>query len=414
MSKQTTHNPSIKPSRGRPKGYEPFSLQSDSKRSSTLSAFRKFIDQKAGGDATGLILGYLESRHAKTHFDNCQFDRSFELSRLNKLLSGFKTIYDATPDYNKVQISSIFRSAGLTRKELKERNISISSTSWANAGKHLTEFGAGVPRPAQPRRVISSDVIKKIREYFYNDEITSVSSYRTSIKSVKDPASPKEFLRDADGKIVKEIVPVRFLNNVTRSYVWDKFSKENPDAAIKQSKFFQLIPQEVKNGYRETDKCPVCYYGKKITKQLTTLETQIHSECLNCDTVNCHVEDDIPEETKEELSTLRANKEVYSKHVSDKDRQRNSCNNQIQSLEQGEALAILDFKANLKVNQHHVQLNHEFYQQHSRSLLGLTLVLPDQVSKDLNIHNYVYFDILSDNLNHNALRYYCSKDDFGA
>ena len=143
----------------------------------------KFINEKAGGDATGLILAYLKSRHAKTHFNYRQFDRSFELSRINKLLSGFKTIYDSTPDYNKVQVSSIFRNAGLTRKELRERNINISSTSWANAGKHLNEFGPGVPRPPQPKRGISTDVIKKIREYFYKDEITSTSSYRTVIKS---------------------------------------------------------------------------------------------------------------------------------------------------------------------------------------------------------------------------------------
>lgn len=33
-------------------------------------------------------------------------------------------------------------------------------------------------------------------------------------------------------------------------------TQENLDPAIKQSKFFQLIPQEVKNGNRETDKMP--------------------------------------------------------------------------------------------------------------------------------------------------------------
>jgi len=406
MTTQTPLN-SIGPfpnrSRGRPKGYEPFSEQSDSKRSSTLTALRKLIDDKAGGDATGLILAYLESRHAKTHFVPRQFDRSFELSRINKLLTGFKTIYDSTPDYNKVQYSSIFKNAGLTRSELKEANINISSKAWANAGRHLAEFGAGVPRPTQNKRAIPNNVVSKIRDYFYNDEITFNSSYRTIIKSVKNQDSPKqEFLRNNDGKIVKEIVPVRFLNNISRSYVWDKFKKENPDLAIKRSKFFELIPQEIKDGRRETDKCPVCFYGKKIIKELTTLEKQFHAQCMNCDTINCHVEDDIGEDTKQELATLRANKKVYEQHASDKTCQRVTCNEQIRSLQPGQALAILDFKANLKVNQHHVQLNHEFYQQHSRSLLGLTLVLPNQVSKDLNIHNYVYFDLLSDNLNHNA------------
>jgi hypothetical protein len=123
---------------------------------------------------------------------------------------------------------------------------------------------------------------------------------------------------------------------------------------------------------------------------------------MNCDTVNCHADDDIAEDTKKELATQRYNRKVYEQHASNKTRQRATCNEQIRSLQPGHALAILDFKANLKVNQHYVQLNHEFYQQHSRSLLGLTLVLPNQVSKDLNIHEYVYFDILSDNLNHNA------------
>jgi hypothetical protein len=96
MSTQTPQNHSPKRSSGRPKGYKPFSEQSDSKCLSTLTAFRKFINEKAGGDATGLILAYLESRHAKTHFDYRRFDRSFELSRINKLLSGVKTIYNST------------------------------------------------------------------------------------------------------------------------------------------------------------------------------------------------------------------------------------------------------------------------------------------------------------------------------
>jgi hypothetical protein len=124
VSKQTPQSslgPIPKRSRGRPKGYEPFSAQRDSKRSSTLTAFRKFINEKAGGDATGLILAYLESRHGKTHFDYRQFDRSFELSGIKKLLSGFKTIYHSTPDYNKIQVSSIFRSAGHSKRTKRGR-----------------------------------------------------------------------------------------------------------------------------------------------------------------------------------------------------------------------------------------------------------------------------------------------------
>jgi hypothetical protein len=390
-------------SRGRPTGSQPFSDQRGGERSSTLSAFNQFIDNRAGDDATGLILAYLESRHAKTRFNYRQFDRSFELSRIKKLLTGFKPIYETTPDYNKVQYLSIFRNASLTRRELIQMNYKVSSTAWAGAGKHLGEFGVAAPRPVQKKREIPQGIVTKIRDMFYSDEISFNSSYRTIIKSVRDPAYPKQFLRNVDtGEIIKEVVNVRFLNNVSRSFVWDKFKSENPDAQIKRAKFFELIPKEIKDGHRETDKCPVCHYGKKIVSELTSLEQGIHSNCLNCDMTNCHVEDDISPQIKQELKTLRDNLVVYRQHVSDNLRQQESINQDIASLKDREALFVIDFKANLKVNQHRVQLNHEFYQQHSRSLLGVAVVLPDKVSKENNIHNIVYIDILSDNLSHNA------------
>jgi len=406
MTSKTPQNslgPFTKRSRGRPTGSQPFSNQKGGERSSTLAAFTKFIEKRAGGDATGLILAYLDTKHAKKHFSKPDFDRSFDLSRINKLLTGFKPIYETTPDYNKVQYLSIFRNASLTRRELIQMNYKISSTAWAGAGKHLNEFGVAAPRPAQKKREIPQDVITKIRDMFYSDEISYNSSYRTIIKSVRDPASPKQFLRNVDTrKIVKETINVRFLNNVTRSFVWDKFKRENPDAPIKRSKFFELIPQEIKDGRRETDKCPVCHYGKKIVSELTSLEQSIHSNCMSCDMNNCHVEDDISPEIKQELKTLRDNIIVYRQHINDNSRQHESLNQDIISLRDKEAVFVIDFKANLKVNQHRVQLNHEFYQQHSRSLLGVSVVLPNEVSKENNIHNIVYFDILSDNLSHNA------------
>jgi hypothetical protein len=286
---------------------------------------------------------------------------------------------------------------------LLEAKYKISSTAWANAGKHLNEHGVAAPRPAQKKREIPQNVINKIKDYFYNDEITFNSSYRTIIKSVRDPNSPKEFLRDENtGKIRKEPINVRFLNNVSRSFVWNKFIAENPDAPIKRSKFFELIPQEIKDGRRETDKCPVCFYGKKIDSELITIEKRVHAECMNCDTINCQVETDLADDIKQELKVLRDNLVVYQQHIKDKTSQRTAIKTNMESLMPGEALAILDFKANMKVNQHNVQLNHEFYLQHSRSLLGVAIVLPKVVSQEKGIHNIVYFDLLSDNLNHNA------------
>lgn len=67
-------------------------------------------------------------------------------------------------------------------------------------------------------------------------------------------------------------------------------------------------------------KCPVCYYGKKIIKELPTFEKMIHAGSLKCDTVNCHVEDYYyAEDTEKELRTIRSNRKLYSQDANDKD-----------------------------------------------------------------------------------------------
>jgi len=160
---QTSLGPFPNRSPGRPKGYEPFSQQSDSKCSLTLTKLNKFIDKNAGGDATGLILAYLKSKHSKTCFSAREFNRSFELAWINKLLRGFNNIYSSMPNYNKIQYVTIFRNAGMTRDEVNSVGYNISNKAWVNAGKHITEFGVRAPHPTQKKQGISPDVTKRLR-----------------------------------------------------------------------------------------------------------------------------------------------------------------------------------------------------------------------------------------------------------
>ena len=247
----------------------------------------------------------------------------------------------------------------------------ISNKAWVNAGKHITEFGVRAPHPTQKKQGISPNVTKKIKDSY-------VSSYRT-IKLPKIDEDTKQALHNDENKIIKDIINVRFLN-FTKDYVRHKFHTENPGAKIKRSKFYELIPPEFKDGHHETDKCPVCHYGKKITSELTKLEGEIHINCMNCDTTKCHMEDNLGSNTCEELKVLRDNITIYKQHVADNQCQCDNFNSDMTNLQPGQALFVIDFKANMKVNQHRVQLNREFYQQHSRSLLGIAAVLPNQVS----------------------------------
>jgi len=117
--------------------------------------------------------------------------------------------------------------------------------------------------------------------------------------------------------------------------VWHKFHSENPDAKIKRSKFYELIPPEFKDGHRETDKCPVCHYGKKITSELTKLEGEIHVNCMNCDMTKCHMEDNLGSNTREELKVLRDNIAIYKQHFADNQCQRDNFNSDMTNLQPG-------------------------------------------------------------------------------
>jgi hypothetical protein len=142
----------------------------------------------------------------------------------------------------------------------------------------------------------------------------------------------------------------------------------------------------LKKARKETDKCEICFEGKKCEKKLQELRRNMKRKRLR--TVKERRE-------TEELENYVA---LYKTHQRDNQHQRNALKNMKASLQEHEAIIIMDFKANIVLNEDAtVQVSKEYYQNCQRSRFGAVLYYV----KDGTVQHH-YYDILSDCTTHNS------------
>lgn len=116
------------------KRQKPFSQLKDGggQKKKILREVAKFLDHASGGDTTGLIAAYLESKFEKKN------GLIFQIPRVLKLLQALQKAFKNQENFQKRQILSILRKAGFTMAELRNLGWNMSKKAWTSAGKHIS------------------------------------------------------------------------------------------------------------------------------------------------------------------------------------------------------------------------------------------------------------------------------------
>jgi len=331
-----------------------------------LALFQQFIRAKAGGDAQGLIAAYLGTHAGKA---SCQ-NFIYEVPRMKNVLMILKKCYQLTSDYNKRQWLSVVREAGFSAGELWEMGWGFSKKAWCTAGKHTSNQYAGAPvREDRGRPKVSPVIVESITKHALSDEMSRPASNRTVI-------------------VNSEPVPVRYKNSTDReSYVkWKTAQKETGVRSCSESTFSNVLKtiRNLKIARKETDKCEICVEGARCKKEL---------EKLNGKRLRKKSDNELIKKLKKCIT-------LFERHEKDHIHQRQKFKQQKEALihTPTDALLLIDFKANLILNQDaSVQVSKEYFQTPQRSLFGAVLYYSEN-----GVIVKHHFDVLSDCVSHNS------------
>ena len=48
----------------------------------------------------------------------------------------------------------------------------------------------------------------------------------------------------------------------TKKYIYEKYMEKNPNVKLSLTTFYRIVPKYFQVLIRQSDKCPICYYGK--------------------------------------------------------------------------------------------------------------------------------------------------------
>jgi hypothetical protein len=99
---------------------------------------------------------------------------------------------------------------------------------------------------------------------------------------------------------------------------------------------------------------------------------------------------------KKKIQRLQKIVELFEKYYEAKTQQRSAFKAQVCHLKKDEAIFVLDFKENSKLNVEQVQLGRSFYNQPQRTMFEVVMIFKNDEIK------YFYWDFFSRCLNHNA------------
>lgn len=219
-------------------------------------------------------------------------------------------------------------------------------------------------------------MINRIKEHALSDEISRPASNRT----VRLPNSLPG----------QEKLPVRY-KNFTEAEMYQRWKELETSqgrricSESRYKKVLKTIPN-LKKARKETDKCGICFEGKKSEKKLQQLQTRRKRLRTKAEA--------------SQISKLRAHLRLLARHREENEHQRAALKQQKEELKVGEVLIHLDFKANIIINQDATtQVSKEFYQNCQRTLFGAVLYYKNNNNGPLK---HVFYDLLSTCTSHNS------------
>ena len=230
--------------------------------------------------------------------------------------------------------------------------------------KYLNKMGFGTTQ-----KIYKTSKRKAENQEFYLTDYKRykpMSKLKTSDEMINDIIEHiKEYSIGSGKTYYKDKV---FYLQQTKKYIYEKYKEKNPNVKLSLTTFYRIVPKYFQVPIRQSDKCPICYYGKKLMAK-----TQLNNNEL-------------------------IDKKVYLKHDKLKEIQNKHYKIKKDGLKDKECIIVMDFKQNFVLGKGPIETNHDFYNKEHVSCLGFYIVY----KKDNKLQRE-YYNYLSSILSHDSL-----------
>jgi hypothetical protein len=276
-----------------------------------------------------------------------------------------------------------------TKEYLLGLGFNIGSRVFTTANKRVAEGKAGkFDKPTGRPKKVTLNQLLLIKDLLKKPENSFPAAQKTISHRIFDSTS-SDFLTPT-----KVTQPCYYLEHTISILYLDYL---DVGGSFKETTFRKALKKYFpyyKKACKESDLCHYCECGKKLQENLKAL---VNKHCLHTHTVdncNCEFENTVNAEKIAILAAL----EIVKKHRNNKDIQRKAFLKQRQSLQAGEFLLVMDFKANLQLMESQRQVGRDFYNKPQRTCFGANIYF---LGPEGNIVKHPY-DIFSKCLNHDA------------
>lgn len=348
-------------------------------KKTVLRNFKNFIKTSAGGDAVGLITTYISSNEGKS---SCK-DWVFKTKYIKNLVKTLRNAYEKAESFHKRQWLSVVRAAGFTSTDLHRFGWKFTKKAWKSAGLHsICSYPGANVKENRGRCALSQDMVQRIKKHVLSDSMSRPASNRTM-----------KITNSSSGDAERVVVRFKNFSDGDAYNIWKEQEEEQKRGICSESSFRKILKTipHLKKARKETDKCEICVEGKKNELKLNEILRKSNRRRL------------ITLKDRDERQKLRGYIELYEKHKSDNVHQRSSFKTMKETLPENEALLVMDFKANIVLNEDAaVQISKEYFQNSQISLFGIVLYYV----KKGKLKQF-YYDVFSDCTSHNS--YFVSK-----
>ena len=254
------------------------------------------------------------------------------------------------------------QSAGLGYAELKkslskeEQKGFMSSSMYSKIHTQnlvpTTKTG-GVP--------LRAEHVEAIKEFWLSEKISRVSPNKRFV--VK---------RRSKRRATAETIPL-FFRQFTINEAFKIFQQEHSDIKCGRTTFFKYKPPNVKKPKSRQDCCPIC---KEARRMMPILESMVGGDMS-------------PDQTRA--------LQDYKFHLCVKDQRAKDFKAQLETLPEGKAVIVMDFKANITLGRGAEEDSHVFFNAPQRTVFGVAAYFRK------GVHKYkIWFPIVSQSLMHDS------------
>ena len=247
--------------------------------------------------------------------------------------------------------------AELSRSLRPEEDLHIT-------GKYYSRIATEnlVAKKREGGRKLPEEHVAAMQQFWLSDRICRVSPNKRC--TVKRRSKKRE---------TAETVPL-YYRQFTINEAFKIFRQEHPAIKCSRTSFFKYKPANIKKPKSRQDCCPIC---KEARRMIPILEPMVGADM-----------------TAEQRSALQD----YKFHIDIKDKRAADFKAQLENLQEGQAVIVMDFKANITLGRGAEEDSHVFFNAPQRTIFGVVAYFRKGDNK-----YKVWFPIISQSLMHDSI-----------